>query len=285
MFKLNYLLLLTFLILGCTSSRPQYGYVDTVGNRQPPSKTSANNAHTRQTISKPNYPKYIIQKGDTLSSISRRSGLAVERIIHFNRLKSTHLEIGQTLYLPGVYKLTQDKAQTKVPISYPVSRNVSIVSRARWAKDKIKGNITPMGKINKITVHHTDDGPKLSKMSDVKFIQGIENHHRNNRKWACIGYHYIIGRDGTIYEGRPIKYQGAHARSNNPNNAGISLIGDFNKSYPSKGQLSALTALLANLRSKYKISNQHVYGHKNLCQTECPGKYLASWLLRYKAAR
>lgn len=291
MFKFSLLLILVLFISACSSTQPSYKYVNTANSSVKPQTqvnkdpaTSSPRPTVKKPILKPNYPVYEVRKGDTLSSISRRSGLTVQQIQRYNNLKSTRLEIGQRLYLPGVYKLSQAKL-TLPPMSFPVSKNISIVRRSQWAKYKIKGNVTPMGKVIKITVHHTDDGPKLSKMSDVKFLQGIENHHRNNRKWACIGYHFIIGRDGTIYEGRPTAYQGAHARSNNQNNIGISLIGDFNKTYPAKSQLASLSALLGNLRTKHRISAKSVVGHRHLNQTECPGKYLASWLNSYRAGR
>ncbi|MCM8531588.1 MAG: N-acetylmuramoyl-L-alanine amidase [Lentisphaeraceae bacterium] len=288
MLRLLLVIATVLLLFGCSSTQPSYNYVNTASRptSAPAPKTSTPRPVPKRQLIKPNYPQYVVQKGDTLSSISRVSGLSVERIKHYNQLKSSRLEIGQRLYLPGVYKLAKAPTPTlSVPSVQTVSRNVSIVPRSRWAKYKIKGNVTKMGKVSKITVHHTDDGPKLSKISDVKFLQGIENHHRNNRKWACIGYHFVIGRDGTIYQGRPVQYQGAHARSNNPNNIGISLIGDFNKGYPAKSQLSSLSALLGNLRSKYGVSSKSVYGHRHLNQTECPGKYLALWLNSYRAGR
>ena len=286
MLRLFLVLATVLLLFGCSSTQPSYNYVNTASKPKtvPDARPTKATPTAKTQILKPNYPQYVVQKGDTLSSISRRCGLPIERIKHYNQLKSSRLEIGQRLYLPGVYKLA--KAPTPAPpMVQSVSRNISVVPRSRWAKYKIKGNVTKMGKVSKITVHHTDDGPKLSKISDVKFLQGIENHHRNNRKWACIGYHFIIGRDGTIYQGRPLAYQGAHARSNNPNNIGISLIGDFNKGYPAKSQLSSLSALLGNLRSKYGVAAKSVYGHRHLNQTECPGKYLGAWINSYRTGR
>ena len=163
------------------------------------------------------------------------------------------------------------------------SNKISIVPRAKWAKLKIRGNVTPMGTVRKITVHHTDDSPSLNKISDVQFLKSMENHHRNVRKWACIGYHFIIGRDGKIYEGRPAAYQGAHVSSNNSNNLGISLIGDFNKGMPNKAQLNSLKGLLAKLRQKHKIPASRVYGHGHLGKTQCPGKHLKKWLEVYRS--
>ena len=285
-------IILLLLFAGCSSGGNQYRYVNTATGS---ASRTVNDApryvpppKKREATVKPSYPRYIVQKGDTLYSISRRSGISVFNITRFNQLKSQHLEVGQVIYLPGVYKLKSDNSPTKARTAYtpgPAAPNVSIVSRSKWSKYRIKGNITPMGKVNKITVHHTDDGRALSKMSDLQFLRAMENHHRNTRKWACIGYHYIIGRDGKVYEGRPIKYQGAHASSNNPNNIGISLIGNFSKGMPSKYQMKALEGLLYKLRKQFRVSSSSVYGHTHLGQTECPGKYLKRWIEVYRTKR
>ena len=285
---LSSILLIVFLA-GCSSSGSQYRYVNTASGpsqqgrittyQPPPTK--------RQASVKPNYPRYIVEKGDTLYSISRRSGISVYNIARFNQLKSQHLEIGQVILLPGVYKLKDGTPTTTPKAVYPRTNTgtVGIISRAKWSKYKIKGNITKMGTVKKITVHHTDDGSALNKMSDLQFLRAMENHHRNTRKWACIGYHFVIGRDGKVYEGRPIKYQGAHASSNNPNNIGISLIGNFSKGMPSRYQMKSLESLLYKLRKQFKVSTSSVYGHTHLGQTECPGKYLKRWIEIYRTRK
>ncbi|NQZ57666.1 MAG: N-acetylmuramoyl-L-alanine amidase [Lentisphaeraceae bacterium] len=270
----KYFLLITLFITACSSDNP-YAFVDTSDGLP---------KRHRHVIPPPAKPRtvtakyYIVKKGDTLSSISRMSGRSIDYIKKNNYLRSSNLKVGQKLFLPGVTSLKRIP-RTITPIT---SSKLKIVRRSQWAKHSIKGNISPMGAIKKITVHHTDDGPKLSKMSDLKFLRGIENYHRNTKGWATIGYHFVIGRDGRIYEGRPIKYQGAHASPNNSNNLGISLIGDFNHHMPSNAQINSLKALLAHVRKTYKISAKNVYGHTHQGKTECPGKMMKVWVERYR---
>lgn len=280
-------ILLTFILAGCSSSN-QYRYVNTASGSSSDRITTYQPPPTqRQASVAPSYPRYIVEKGDTLYSISRRSGISVYNIARFNQLKSQHLEIGQVILLPGVYKM-KDGTPTTSPNAVSPSvapGTVGIIARTNWSKYQIKGNITKMGAVQKITVHHTDDGKALDKMSDLQFLRAMENHHRNTRKWACIGYHFIIGRDGKIYEGRPLQYQGAHASSNNPNNIGISLIGNFSKGMPSKSQMDSLESLLYKLRNQFKVGSSSVYGHTHLGQTECPGKYLKRWIEIYRTKK
>ncbi len=232
---------------------------------------------------------YTIQKGDTLSSISRRSGLSIRDIMQANDLHSNVLRIGQHLALPNVKTLGVDPlAQATIHKADPaetwVGTPYKVVPRSQWTTNKLRKNRKAMGQINRITIHHTSEHGNMMTWSDKKIVQSIENYHRNERKWACIGYHYLIGRDGTIYEGRPARYQGAHTRNANSKNLGISVIGDFNKKLPSHRQLAALRSFLNDKRQFYGVSTRRVYGHRDLSPSRCPGDKLYAWVQSYKQA-
>ena len=139
-----------------------------------------------------------------------------------------------------------------------------------------------MGRVKKITIHHTGEHGKMASMSDIDVVRVIERYHRNERKWAAIGYHYLIGRDGRVYEGRPSRYQGAHVRANNPNNIGISMIGDYHRKQPSVRQLATLAKFVEEQRVKYRLSRSNIYGHRDLGQSICPGDRLYGWVQQYK---
>jgi hypothetical protein len=57
-------------------------------------------------------------------------------------------------------------------------------------------------------------------------VRGIQGFHQNGRGWIDIGYHFLIGPEGIIYQGRPENVRGAHATPNT-NKVGICLIGDY----------------------------------------------------------
>lgn len=85
-----------------------------------------------------------------------------------------------------------------------------------------------------------------------------------------IGYHFYVRKDGNIYRGRPLEYVGAHAYNHNADSIGICAEGDFNKETMSDIQKNAIMVLVAYLKGIYNISN--VQGHKEVCNTSCPGK-------------
>ena len=227
-----------------------------------------------QTKAQPSPVIHIVQRGETLTAIAQRYKTSVSAIQKQNKLRSSRINVGQKLYITSSVKVKTKK-------TVPITSNTSIIPRTSWSKHKMKSNLNPMGSINKITVHHTTEPSNISRLSDIQYLNIIEKSH-HERGMACIGYHYIIGRDGKIYQGRPIKYQGAHVLSNNKNNIGVSLIGDFNKRMPTKAQLKSLNSILYSLRKKYHLPATRVYGHKHLGKSECPGVQLEKWLIKYR---
>jgi N-acetylmuramoyl-L-alanine amidase len=49
----------------------------------------------------------------------------------------------------------------------------------------------------------------------------------NAQRWPDIGYNFLVGEDGNVYEGRGWDAVGAHAVPYNSNSIGICVIGDF----------------------------------------------------------
>ncbi|KAJ8923562.1 hypothetical protein NQ315_010141 [Exocentrus adspersus] len=97
----------------------------------------------------------------------------------------------------------------------------------------------------------------------------------DNRGWDDIGYNFLIGGDGNVYEGRGWGIQGAHAPKYNSRSMGICLIGNFENSTPPSNQLDALKNLIQCAADGNKItSNYHVIGHRQASSTKCPGDYL-----------
>jgi hypothetical protein len=176
----------------------------------------------------------------------------------------------------------------QVPVAEARGPAFTLVERSAWAERAPGAKINPMGEVTRITVHHTGEYGKWAELPDIQVVRQIENYHRMNtphkRAWACIGYHFLVGRDGRIYEGRPARFQGAHTSGANANNLGISVIGDFMRREPSERQLRALAAFLDDRRALYKVGKARIFGHRDLSPSQCPGDALYAWLRRWKAA-
>lgn len=90
-----------------------------------------------------------------------------------------------------------------------------------WPIEKTKN-------VERIVIHHTADGNTGSK-DDLSLIRGIYYYHTIVHGWGDIGYHYLVGQRGTIYEGRAggDYAVAAHAVWNNKSTVGISVMGNF----------------------------------------------------------
>lgn len=53
----------------------------------------------------------------------------------------------------------------------------------------------------------------------------IDRLHRN-KGLLCIGYHYVIRKDGTVETGRPLTQRGVHLEDRNHCSIGICMVGN-----------------------------------------------------------
>lgn len=122
--------------------------------------------------------------------------------------------------------------------------------------------------ITKIIVHcaATPEGKDFT-------VADIDRWHKA-KGWKCIGYHYVIYRDGSVHEGRPIDMIGAHCKGFNSHSIGICYIGGCTadgkhaKDTRTTEQKRALRQLLENLHSKYP--NASIHGHSEFANKACP---------------
>jgi hypothetical protein len=131
----------------------------------------------------------------------------------------------------------------------------------------------------RITVHH--DGNQVTFLRDeepvMRKIQGILDAHLK-RHYGDIGYHFIVDYSGRVWEGRPLRYQGAHVSNQNSGNIGIMLLGNFEEQHPSTEQAMNLEVLIRQLAHRFTINPSRIYGHRDLGYSFCPGRHLYSHL-------
>jgi len=73
------------------------------------------------------------------------------------------------------------------------------------------------------------------------------------RGWSDVGYHFIVRRDGSIEQGRPLHKQGAHVRGHNVNTIGICYVGGVGEDRApedniTKRQMRSVTKLVESLK-------------------------------------
>ncbi len=240
---------------------------------------------------------YTVVDGDSIAAIARRSGTSEQAIVDGNNLTSKLLVPETKLWLPGAHQMGPDPLGNmvvsdveQIPNIHPMDEEAEpnlpplggngyvLVPRSRWTSKAPGKNNQPIGRVTRITIHHTAEHGAVATLPDIEVVRRIENYHRNGRKWCAIGYHFLVGKDGHVYEGRPANLQGAHVLSENENNIGISVMGDFDKKLPSPRQLAALQSFLEDSRDRFKVGRNKVYGHRDLNRSVCPGDALYGWL-------
>ena len=115
----------------------------------------------------------------------------------------------------------------------------------------------------KIVLHHA--AARACSVNDV------HRWHLANG-WAGIGYHFLVRKDGSVHEGRPIDTIGAHTGGENSDSIGICFEGNFEVEQMSVAQKEAGAELVTYVKGLYP-SIKTVGKHKDYNATACPGKY------------
>ncbi len=130
-----------------------------------------------------------------------------------------------------------------------------------------------------IIIHHS----VVYEANGLATLLEIQRLHREDRGWADIGYHFLIDKDGTLYEGRDLTARGAHTAGFNTGSAGICLLGDFRFAAASQAQLDAALALVRWLIAE--LEPTHLAGHQQFNPaTLCPGRFLSEQLQNLASA-
>lgn len=183
-----------------------------------------------------------------------------------------------TSSLPGpVWKpRTLPPEPTQLPTAPTTSGGPpGLIARSRWAGDSpVASLMNRMTAIKWITVHHDGMDPFFAsdEGSSRARLESIRRAHRG-KGWGDIGYHYVIDRNGRLWEGRPIGWQGAHVKDQNPGNIGVMCMGNFDRQAPSHAQLVTLNRQLGWLMRTHRVGLTAVRTHQEWpgAATACPG--------------
>lgn len=70
----------------------------------------------------------------------------------------------------------------------------------------------------------------------------------------------MIASDGTIYEGRSLRYEAAHVLGKNSGNIGIAFLGEYSKKALSGAQIESARALIKELNFVFNIPSRNANG-------------------------
>nr|AAY27974.1 peptidoglycan recognition protein 2 precursor [Euprymna scolopes] len=151
-------------------------------------------------------------------------------------------------------------------------KGVTLVSRSEWGARPPKEVVSIPMPVKMVFIHHTamDYCTNISTCSEQ--MRKIQNFHMDDRGWFDIGYNYLVGEDGRVYEGRGWNREGAHTKGYNRDAVAISVMGDFSDRLPNKKALDAVNNLIVCGIKQNNITKDYLlYGHRNVRETACPG--------------
>ena len=171
----------------------------------------------------------------------------------------------------------------------PVWGRLAVQRRSTWRPlPPNRSNLDPMQRPSRVTIHHSamyfrDTRPRAAAAQ----IGRIQREHMQNRGYGDIGYHFLIDPSGRVWEGRELRYQGAHASGdNNIGNIGICLLGNFIQRHrdgqgPTNAQVRSMEHLVVQMMQRYRFGGDAVYCHSDFKNTACPGPRMRPIVKRF----
>ena len=190
---------------------------------------------------------------------------------------------------------------------------IDYVRRCEWGADESlrfdsDGEIFPRTyfPVQKLTVHHTATANDVE--DPAATMRAIYRYHAVDRGWGDIGYQFLVGEAGQVYEGRYTDDDGttapgyeslddgaeggvvaAHVAGWNSGNLGVAILGTFTERRPTAGAQRGLEWVLAELARRSEIDptgdgpytnpvdgnvwrGVNIPAHRDFSATEDPGR-------------
>ncbi|XP_048869179.1 N-acetylmuramoyl-L-alanine amidase [Brienomyrus brachyistius] len=166
----------------------------------------------------------------------------------------------------------------------------AIIPRCQWGARPYRGSPTQLKlPLAFMYIHHTSTPrqPCLSFPQCTADMRAMQRFHQDVRHWDDIGYSFVAGSDGYIYEGRGWRWRGAHTRGNNSRGYGIAFIGNYTGTLPARRSLELIRESLAScgVTGGQLTRNFTWHGHRQLVNTTCPGGALYLEIKSWKQFR
>jgi len=195
-----------------------------------------------------------------------------------------------------------DTAAAGRPGVSPAALRPAIVTRAQWrANERLRKPIDWSSTVQAVVVHHTVSSNSYTRAQAPALVRGVYEYHVKGRGWSDVGYHFLVDRFGTVYEGRkgslgkvPL---GVHSGGFNTNTMGVAIVGEFTGTVPTTTVLRSVAQVAAWKLASYgrdplgttvltaREGSTHprrkpgwrgslptVMGHRDVASTACPGQ-------------
>lgn len=166
-----------------------------------------------------------------------------------------------------------------------------IISRCQWGAKPYNGAPMPLSlPLQYLFIHHTYEpsSPCLSFPDCSRGMRSMQRFHQEERGWSDIGYSFVVGSDGYVYEGAGWNIVGKHTRNQNSVGYGVSIIGNYTAVLPSRYSMDLVRRRLVQcaLDGGRLVANFTIHGHRQAVNyTTCPGDAFFSEISRWEHFR
>ncbi|MEV3991395.1 N-acetylmuramoyl-L-alanine amidase [Streptomyces sp. NPDC049837] len=179
----------------------------------------------------------------------------------------------------------------------------TVIPRSGWGADEslVKNPPTYTTDTKAVFTHHTAGTNDYTCAQSPDIIRAIFLYHVQSQGWNDIGYHFLVDKCGTVFEGRaggidkPVL--GAQTYGFNTDTSGVAVLGNYNDAISTPSVREAVAAVAAWKLGLYgydaagtvvltaaadngkytkgqKVTLNRISGHRDGYPTECPGNTL-----------
>ncbi|XP_006895995.1 PREDICTED: peptidoglycan recognition protein 4 [Elephantulus edwardii] len=157
----------------------------------------------------------------------------------------------------------------------------NIVTRSTW---EARSSYCPKMNLpaKYVIIIHTSGRTCSESAECCSLVRDIQSLFMDRFDSCDIGHNFLVGQDGSIYEGTGWNVQGSHTDGYNDIALGIAFMGTFTDIPPNVAALEAAQSLIRCATDKgYLTPNYLLVGHSDVKNTPSPGKALyniiSSW--------
>ncbi|XP_043063933.1 peptidoglycan-recognition protein LC isoform X7 [Drosophila ficusphila] len=157
-----------------------------------------------------------------------------------------------------------------------VDGKLVVIGLKSWGGLPTRGKLEPLDiPVSRVIISDTPPEMCLTRESCSYWARVLQSRHMDTYNWGQIGYNFMVGGDGRIYEGRGWNFEGAHTRDNNKSSIGITFLGNFLRNEPTPKSLEACQLLLdQGVRLKKLKPDYQLLGHRQITGTLMPAERL-----------
>nr|BBE08144.1 peptidoglycan recognition protein L1, isoform B [Plautia stali] len=183
------------------------------------------------------------------------------------------------LYIPRIPH--QDSSEdAQLPHNY----SLRLRTRPEWFSTKTEVNCKPLliHPAKYVVIGHTVSTNCYKQINCENVMKELQEYHLKI-DFCDIGYNFVIGGDGYIYEGRGWGIFGAHTKAFNCHSIGIAFTGNYNEGLLSPTMEEALKLLIEEGLKLGEIADDYkLFGHCQIRKSDSPGVHVMEKIKKWK---